>query len=256
MNEPWLNKYKILINWLKKSHFVRKYKIKKYLQKHPTSRLQIAPGELPTTKPSWLTADLYTGDIYLNARKKLPFPDNSIDYIFSEHFLEHLHYKEAIKLLAELYRITKTEGIIRISVPDLEKMSKIYLTKDREYLIKFFNLLKRITPKKYFEWAKNRTTLLPAEYININFYTFDHLYAWDSELLRQNLLSLGFKNIKFYKPRQSANKELKNIERHGQMDPLDKELSKDTLCIEATKPKKEQKNKVEITPSVLYFLKH
>jgi predicted SAM-dependent methyltransferase len=59
--------------------------------------IQIAPGDLPIQKPDWLRADIYTGDIYIDCTKRLPFPDNSVDLFFFEHFLEHLHYEPAVQ---------------------------------------------------------------------------------------------------------------------------------------------------------------
>ena len=50
------------------------------------------------------------GDIaFLNAEEKLPFKDDTFDYIYSEHLIEHLEYSKA-KLLEELYRVCKNNG--------------------------------------------------------------------------------------------------------------------------------------------------
>ena len=250
MIAPWLNKYNIFINWLKKGHIIRKFKIKKYLLKNSSAKLQIAPGELPIKKPGWLTADLYTGDIYLNAKRKLPFPDNSFSFIYSEHFLEHIEFRDACKLLAELYRIIKPNGIIRFSLPDLEKIAKIYLSKDKIFLTEFFNLLKKIQPPKS-KWLEGRTTLLSSEYMNVSFYGFDHIAMWDSELLTQTLQSIGFDNVRFYECGISENEELDNIERHGEIDSLNNQC---VMCVEVRKPKVKSQIKPEIFPTIKYFL--
>lgn len=58
-------------------------------------------------------------DIYWDVRKGLPFDDNSIEKIFSEHFFEHLDYPiSANKVLEESYRVLKGSGEIIIGVPD------------------------------------------------------------------------------------------------------------------------------------------
>ena len=64
---------------------------------------------------------------YGDVRKKLRFRDNSIDAINCSHMLEHLYYDEAKKFLKECFRILKDGGIMRISVPDLEKNAKKYV---------------------------------------------------------------------------------------------------------------------------------
>ncbi len=86
MPAPWENKIKVFKHWLFKSHIIRKIKISSYFKRYKVRKIQIAPGELPVKEEGWLTADIYTGDIYLDATKRLPFQDNSIDVIFNEHF--------------------------------------------------------------------------------------------------------------------------------------------------------------------------
>lgn len=61
-------------------------------------------------------ADLYTMDI---TRTGLPLPDDSVDVIFHEDFLEHLNQKEQILFLAETFRVLKPGSVHRINTPDL-----------------------------------------------------------------------------------------------------------------------------------------
>ena len=49
--------------------------------------------------------------------EKLPFKDNSVDYVFSSHFFEHLDTNETIFLLDELYRVCKNGAIIEAICP-------------------------------------------------------------------------------------------------------------------------------------------
>ena len=51
---------------------------------------------------------------------RLPFEDNNIDYIFSEHFFEHLFFDEALALFKECHRILKPGCLIRTCVPDAD----------------------------------------------------------------------------------------------------------------------------------------
>ena len=64
---------------------------------------------------------------YGDARKKLKFESNSIDYIYSSNMLEHLFHKDAENFLIECKRILKKNGALRIVVPDLEFYVKEYL---------------------------------------------------------------------------------------------------------------------------------
>lgn len=62
-----------------------------------------------------------------DVRKKLPFDDESIDFIYSSHLIEHLRKDEAEKVLRECIRVLKRGGLIRLVVPDLELMARNYL---------------------------------------------------------------------------------------------------------------------------------
>jgi predicted SAM-dependent methyltransferase len=62
----------------------------------------------------------------LDVRRKLPIADNSIEFVYSSHMLEHLHRKDAIKFLAEVERILKSGGRLRLVLPDLESLITTY----------------------------------------------------------------------------------------------------------------------------------
>src|SRR3989344_2005501 len=69
----------------------------------------------------WLNADINIyADCYLNLKNKLPFPDESINFIYSEHVIEHFEYIDAKNLLKECYRVLKPAGVIRTAMPDLD----------------------------------------------------------------------------------------------------------------------------------------
>jgi predicted SAM-dependent methyltransferase len=50
----------------------------------------------------------------------LPFDDSTLHFIYSEHFLEHLFFDEAVSLLRECHRVLKPSGVIRTVVPDAD----------------------------------------------------------------------------------------------------------------------------------------
>ncbi|MEW6125925.1 MAG: methyltransferase domain-containing protein [Acidobacteriota bacterium] len=65
--------------------------------------------------------------IIRDLRKPLPFGDNSIDYVYTSHFLEHNTRQAARKLLCEVHRVLKPGGIARIVVPDLASGARRYV---------------------------------------------------------------------------------------------------------------------------------
>jgi len=50
----------------------------------------------------------------------LPFQPGSIEFLFSEHFFEHLFLDEAIELFRECRRVLAPHGVIRTCVPDAD----------------------------------------------------------------------------------------------------------------------------------------
>ena len=65
---------------------------------------------------------------YLASVDKLDmFKDNSVDLIYACHLLEHFKRNQIENILKEWYRVLKLGGILRIAVPDFEKLIKIYL---------------------------------------------------------------------------------------------------------------------------------
>lgn len=57
-------------------------------------------------------------------KEKLPFLDNTVDFIFDEDFIEHLTQKEQVLFLAETFRVLKPGGIHRVTTPNLSWIMK------------------------------------------------------------------------------------------------------------------------------------
>jgi len=66
----------------------------------------------------------------------LPFEDNTFDLVYSSHVLEHFEKAKTQEVVNEWVRILKPGGILRLSVPSLENLIKIYQKSgDMEYII-------------------------------------------------------------------------------------------------------------------------
>lgn len=72
------------------------------------------PGEIVQIRDRWL---------YLQHDATTPFPlaDNSFDWAYSEHFIEHVSSEQAVAWLAEVRRMVRPGGFLRLSTPDLAK---------------------------------------------------------------------------------------------------------------------------------------
>lgn len=80
----------------------------------------------------WVNVDFNSNSEYVmacNLLKGIPFSDNEFDIVYSSHVLEHFPKNEANNFIKECYRVLKPDGILRIVVPDLERIAKLYIEK-------------------------------------------------------------------------------------------------------------------------------
>jgi predicted SAM-dependent methyltransferase len=63
---------------------------------------------------------------HADATKGIPLQSNSCDVIYSSHMLEHLDRAGADRFLQEAFRVLKPNGIVRLAVPDIQKLVKQY----------------------------------------------------------------------------------------------------------------------------------
>ena len=93
-------------------------------------------GSGPSLKKGFINIDLNKfADLRLDLRKSLLFNKNSVDYIYSEHFFEHLSYTDttAIRCLQDYYKILKVGCKIRLVIPDMEKVFEAYVERDSSH---------------------------------------------------------------------------------------------------------------------------
>lgn len=162
----------------------------------PPVRLNLACGHHP--KAGWINVDLFGpgADLRLDLREPMPFPDASVDYIYTEHFFEHLNYpnlsesmgwqlegprepSEAMTFLRECHRILKVGGILDMVVPDAEVMVGEYV--------------RRSGPGVPADWWGPRWCDTAMHRVNYLFRQGrEHKYAYDEETLSRLALAAGF----------------------------------------------------------------
>ena len=124
-----------------------------------------------------------TADMQLDVRNGLPFDDDSVNGIYSEHFIEHLTQSEGIAFLRECRRVLKCDGILRLSTPDLSNSIQRYLNNDWR-------------PKSNldtygFEWLNT-----PCEYLNTAMREWGHKWLYDETELVRLVKYAGFYQVK------------------------------------------------------------
>lgn len=61
--------------------------------------------------------------VHFDVRKGLPYPEGSVEAIYSSHMLEHLYLDEARGVLQESRRVLARGGILRLALPDSEQLA-------------------------------------------------------------------------------------------------------------------------------------
>ncbi|MBE2213394.1 MAG: methyltransferase domain-containing protein [Opitutaceae bacterium] len=87
--------------------------------------------------PEWLNFDIHSTSPHVcacNILQGVPLADASCDAVYNAALLEHLHPAQASAFLRECHRILKPGGVLRIGVPDLERIAETYLQKLRAAL--------------------------------------------------------------------------------------------------------------------------
>jgi len=101
----------------------------------------------------------------------LPFPDGSVDYLYSSHVLEHFYPDIAEQILRDAYRVLKAGSRIRICVPDLHHAFELYAQGSKDQALNYF-----FASSKAGSFHKHR-------------------YMYDYELLCSLLRKVGFTSV-------------------------------------------------------------
>ncbi len=114
-------------------------------------------------------------DWMLDLTKPIDCDENYWNGILIEHVNEHLHYSQNYMLFKELFRILRSEGVLRIVVPDLDH---------------------------YLSWGEIRTVESKmdrykslAEAISNLTQNHAHISTWNKELLQEVLEDIGFVDV-------------------------------------------------------------
>lgn len=86
----------------------------------------------------WVNSDVMAlpgVDVPADIRKGLPLPSDYFDYIVSIHALPEIPYRDLDPALRELHRVLRPGGVLRLSLPDLDKAIQAYQTGDVDYFL-------------------------------------------------------------------------------------------------------------------------
>lgn len=101
-------------------------------------------------------------------------PDGSVELIYTCHVLEHFKRRDVVRVLKEWHRVLQPGGVLRVSVPDFEKLCEVYL--------------------KY----KDLNLVIGALFGRQDYLYNIHYNAFDFPVLKQALEEAGFRDVRRY----------------------------------------------------------
>ena len=217
-------KLKRILGWRRRSS---SRMIRQYLSSDSLKKLHLGCG--PNILPGWLNTDIEPSDViaYLDLTERFPLEDDTFDYVFSEHAIEHVQYAQGIGMLREAFRVLRPGGKIRVVTPDFAFLKALH---DPE---------KSALQKAYLAWASElwvggiATPYTEMHVINVFFRNWGHQFIYDQASLAGALETAGFIGIKRCEVSESDDPECRALENETRMPPGF--LRMDSIVLEAVK---------------------
>ena len=148
-------------------------------------RIHLGPGDV--NLQGWINIDGIKMAHIHNVDKDFElqeFKDNTVSEIYLSHVLEHFSFQDSKILLEKLKLKLKSNGILRISIPDIDKILKAYEE------TKNLNLLKN--------------AIMGGQNTDLDF----HKSIYNFEELKNVLISSGYKNVSVWKTEEDFGKSI------------------------------------------------
>jgi len=145
--------------------------------------------------PGWINIDLESApgvDLVLDVREGLPF--DSADYIFAEHFIEHLSFHAGLNFIRECRRLLTDTGVLRLSTPNL----------DWVWLNQYH----------YGSWSHDDEAVRDCFWMNKAFRGWGHRFLYNRQTLSEVLIEGGFGVVESCVYGESRYPALRKLERH------------------------------------------
>lgn len=120
----------------------------------------------------------------LDATRPLPFGDATFDWVYAEHFIEHITLREGVGWLKEVRRVLKPKGFARITTPDLRRYAAAYLADDEAFFAAHRERMLR--------FGLPAMESRRAWMVNQVFQFWGHKWIYDLDELRHAALAAGF----------------------------------------------------------------
>lgn len=110
--------------------------------------------------------------VHHDLSRNIPFKTETVDYIFSSHFFEHLYRKQGMGFLRECHRVLRSGGVLRLSIPDLKYAVLLYQAGQKKEMLENYFFLEDVGS----QFSR-------------------HKYMYDWEMISDILAEVGFRQI-------------------------------------------------------------
>ena len=131
-------------------------------------------------------------DTAMDVTKSWPF--SGLDYVYSEHFLEHIELMDGVRFLEASGQSLRPGGRIRLSTPNLHWVMLTHFT---------------------FTEVDAETRCKETFLTNRAFHGWGHRFLYTEQMLRWLLEELGYEGVTCHDYGASEDPELVGLERHG-----------------------------------------
>lgn len=181
----------VLVRRIKsKLFFIKRLLVKPQLPKNQDGKIFIHLGCGDIASPEFINVDARPAPhvhYVCNVTDLSIFQSDYADLVYACHVLEHIRHTALAKTLWEWRRILKPSGILRLSVPDFDKIVHIYESSDRD----INSILGPLIGGQDYQY-------------NVHHSVFNHKY------LSEKLIEVGFKEVRQWAPERVANHDFKD----------------------------------------------
>lgn len=134
--------------------------------------------------------------------------------------LEHLTYDRGKFMLSEAFRVLKPNGVLRLAVPTLDFLLKMYANPTSELTQSYVRWsLQQYAPSMFADFEADDAPI-PVSLVLNNYMRFwGHSMLYDRETLFRMLEKSGFSSIEIHSPGESNHSFLRNLELHDRVIP-------------------------------------
>jgi len=185
--------------------------VSNYLRENRVRKLHLGAG--PMVLDGWINTDLRPrpekGVVYLDIAEPLPFESASLDFIYSEHLIEHVSLRDGLSHLDECHRVLRPKGVLRLVTPVLDFLLAYFSGCEWTELQEAF--MRRVVDSN----LPNSGHYHPCILLNFFLRDWGHQFIYSGDLMIECLGRAGFPCVYECEVGESPVETLRGLEMHG-----------------------------------------